>query len=196
MLRGNEYFYGDWLELVRAVATLPPVVDLGTPAPFHKEMAVLQGPAPEPYWCFDYVHSSRIDGVADAHHLPFRDDSIGTVLCSHLLEHVAEPGRVISEVRRVLKPGGSVYLTFLDLWPYHASEGVYSDYHRFKRDAIDLLLHNWTYIKVVQGGGLAQVAVNFVPQRWQGVAQRIANSIDRRWLTTAAPAFYVTARKP
>jgi len=38
---------------------------------------------------------------ADAHYLPFRDKSFSEVRCWHMLEHVTDPMRVVSEIRRV-----------------------------------------------------------------------------------------------
>jgi SAM-dependent methyltransferase len=43
---------------------------------------------------------------ADAHALPFADEHFDTVYCRYLLEHVADPVEVLSEMRRVLRPGG------------------------------------------------------------------------------------------
>lgn len=44
----------------------------------------------------------------DAHELPFADGSFDLVYCRYLLEHVADPARVLSQMRRVVRPGGRV----------------------------------------------------------------------------------------
>lgn len=44
--------------------------------------------------------------VADAHKLPFRDNSVEMVLTSETIEHVIDPGKMLREIRRVLKPNG------------------------------------------------------------------------------------------
>ncbi|WP_397544335.1 bifunctional 2-polyprenyl-6-hydroxyphenol methylase/3-demethylubiquinol 3-O-methyltransferase UbiG [Roseovarius salis] len=43
-------------------------------------------------------------GIGEA--LPYADDSFDAVVCVDVLEHVAELGRVLDEVGRVLRPGG------------------------------------------------------------------------------------------
>jgi SAM-dependent methyltransferase/uncharacterized protein YbaR (Trm112 family) len=43
--------------------------------------------------------------VGDAERLPFADDAFDFVICSHLLEHVADPGAVLGELQRVARRG-------------------------------------------------------------------------------------------
>ena len=45
----------------------------------------------------------------DAQALPFADDSFDAVLANHMLYHVPDRDRAISEVRRVLRPSGTFY---------------------------------------------------------------------------------------
>jgi ubiquinone/menaquinone biosynthesis C-methylase UbiE len=47
---------------------------------------------------------------ADAHALPFEDSRFDVVYCRYLLEHVANPVGVLQEMRRVLRPGGTVFV--------------------------------------------------------------------------------------
>jgi len=46
--------------------------------------------------------------VADAQRLPFRNQTFDKILCYHLIEHVDSPSLVLKEMRKVLKPQGSV----------------------------------------------------------------------------------------
>ena len=56
------------------------------------------------------AEEKRIDNVAfsmeDAYALPFGDGIFDTVICCNALHNMKHPGDALSEIRRVLKPGG------------------------------------------------------------------------------------------
>ena len=47
--------------------------------------------------------------VADIHWLPLAESAFDTIIADNVLEHAADPLRVLAELRRVLKPGGRLY---------------------------------------------------------------------------------------
>jgi SAM-dependent methyltransferase len=57
--------------------------------------------------------------LVDAHALPYADTTFDLVMGIALVEHVAQPLRVFSEVRRVLRPGGAFIATAAFLEPHH-----------------------------------------------------------------------------
>jgi SAM-dependent methyltransferase len=83
------------------------------------------------YVGIDYTREgTRADVVADAAAIPFPDDAFDLVVCSELLEHVYPIERVLSELKRVCKPGGYVYISTPFLFPIH---GRTYDFYRYTR---------------------------------------------------------------
>lgn len=71
--------------------------------------------------------------VADALTLPFRSGSFDRVIASEILEHIPRDERAMSEIFRVLRPGGTLAVSVPRAWPeavcwllsrdYHSNEG-------------------------------------------------------------------------
>lgn len=61
------------------------------------------------------------DIAGSASELPLADESVDTILCTEVLEHVPDPEKVIGEFARVLKPGGVVITTAPFFFPIHDS---------------------------------------------------------------------------
>ena len=55
-----------------------------------------------------------IDRRVDAMDLPFEEESVDAVICSHLLHHLDFPAAFLAKVRRVLKPDGVVLIQELE----------------------------------------------------------------------------------
>ncbi|WAC19652.1 class I SAM-dependent methyltransferase [Luteolibacter sp. SL250] len=67
----------------------------------------------------DFCEGPGVDFVADVSDLPFEAASYDIVLSTQVLEHVMDPQKVVSEMARVLKPGGKLFLTTPQSSPLH-----------------------------------------------------------------------------
>lgn len=63
--------------------------------------------------------AGRPEVFARGERLPFRDRSVDTVLGLSMLDHFPEPGPLLDEAHRVLKPGGVLILEFPQMVPLH-----------------------------------------------------------------------------
>lgn len=76
----------------------------------------------------NYSSKYAPDVQTDASSLSFKDYSFDCIICAELFEHVRHPQGILTEVKRVLRPGGLVLLTIPFMFPIHPDP---SDYGRF-----------------------------------------------------------------
>lgn len=93
------------------------------------------------------------DGV-----LPSEDRSFDYVVSFQVLEHVPNPDIYLSEAFRVLKPGGSLFLTTHGVWPFHPTPG---DFHRWTRSGLKLAMETAGFTVVNTGHVLNEHAALF-----------------------------------
>jgi SAM-dependent methyltransferase len=68
--------------------------------------------------------------VADATHLPFKAGSFSQVVCSEVLEHLPEDRPALHEIASVMKPGGTLILTFPHRSGYFAVDDRFVNHFR------------------------------------------------------------------
>lgn len=83
--------------------------------------------------------NSRADLTWDGDKIPLENASVDAAICTEVLEHCPDPGRVLREIHRVLKPEGFLFITVPFLWPLHE---VPYDWHRLTPFALDQLLRD------------------------------------------------------
>lgn len=81
------------------------------------------------------------------------DGSFDTVLCTQVLEHVPHPRRALSELARVLRPGGHLILSVPHLSMIHEAP---HDFFRFTRFSLEHLAREvgLTVLELAEAGGL------------------------------------------
>ena len=70
-----------------------------------------------PEYALDYYpvdinpNTPGIVQTVDMLNIPYEDDSFDVIIANHVIEHISDERKALSEVRRVLKPGGFAILT-------------------------------------------------------------------------------------
>ena len=79
----------------------------------------------------------EITYVCDLASIPVEDDRYDLVLCSQVLEHIPEPRAVLTELFRILKPGGELWLSTPLFFAEHE---IPYDYYRYTQYGLRHLL--------------------------------------------------------
>jgi len=151
------------------------------------------------YLVMDPVPTYHPDLVGDVMAMPCEDASFDAVLCLAVLEHVPRPWDAVREMRRVLKPGGTLFCYVPFLSPYHAMPGYYGDYFRYTEDGIRSLCGDFTDVEVVPVRGPAETIGHLIPSSaLRSACVRLGRFIDahRKASGKQAAGYFFTAKKP
>jgi SAM-dependent methyltransferase len=91
-------------------------------------------------------------GVADVvsdEFLPFEDASFDLVTCIEAFHYVEDPVRALAEIRRVLRPGGTVLISIPFVWEYNRTILE----HRYTGPELTALLDGWDDVELAENGG-------------------------------------------
>ncbi|GIT84845.1 class I SAM-dependent methyltransferase [Acinetobacter towneri] len=93
------------------------------------------------------IYKSKPNIIADAVNLPLADDSFDNIACLEVIEHVPDPEKVFSEIYRVLKSGGTAWISIPFLYPIHDAP---FDFQRYSRYGLQNIAKNtgFQYIEV------------------------------------------------
>lgn len=166
----------------------------------------------------DIFEADNIDIVGRAESIPLENNSLRVVVTQEVLEHVEHPFVAVSEIYRVLVPGGALYCQLPFIIGYHPGP---TDFWRFTKEGIASMLTSAGFaieeqgISVGSGSGLYRILVEFAsvlfsiplpflyrplkaffaillfPIKWLDFLFAFSRERDR-----IAGGYYVIARKP
>jgi len=102
----------------------------------------------------DLSFGEKLDIQGDLLDLPIKDESVDTIVCTGVLEHVSDPHKAVDEIYRALKFGGKVFLETPFMQTLHA---VPKDFCRWTPEGLKKLMNSFDFheVKVVAGPGSA-----------------------------------------
>nr|WP_290667264.1 class I SAM-dependent methyltransferase [Ardenticatena sp.] len=163
-----------WKAALADLAKQPGIfLDLGGGKPFQGYIRPEMLGQQTRYFSLDIRESVSPHIVGDVMQLPFRDESVDSILCNAVLEHVPNPQRAVDEMYRVLKPGGRAYVGVPFIYPYHDDV----DYFRFSDSALQRMFERFQDVNVTPVGDYIFVAALFLTGFTFPLAMRLG------WLT-------------
>ncbi|MFC1495564.1 methyltransferase domain-containing protein [Thermodesulfobacteriota bacterium] len=102
------------------------------------------------YTCLDIGTFPDVDIVANIQNMPqVPSNSYDSILCTQVLEHTKNPFRAVSELHRILRPGGKLFLTVPFLNKIHMEP---HDYWRFTEFSVAHLLSSFQRVDISKYG--------------------------------------------
>jgi len=145
----------------------------------------------------DIDENAPVDFLSDLHYIPLRDECVDSIITIAVLEHTQYPWVVISELARILKPGGTMVFCVPFIQPEHA---IPHDYYRYTIYGVKALL-SYAGLTVKTQTRLSRYhrAIGWIlNEKWkrntglQSYAQSfIVNQISRHQKDTELPPFSV-----
>lgn len=93
----------------------------------------------------DIYPYESVSTVASLTSLPFKDGDVDGFICDNVLEHVENPERAVSEMKRIMKTGAMGYISTPFQYPFHSSP---SDYTRWTEQGLRLLLKDFEIVEI------------------------------------------------
>jgi SAM-dependent methyltransferase len=115
-------------------------------------------------------------GVADVvsdEFLPFDDASFDLVTCIEAFHYVEDPVHGVSEIRRVLRPGGTALIAVPFVWEYDRTILE----HRYTGPELAALFDGWEDVIVVENGGRVVAWATLTATLLERVRMRIPDAL-------------------
>ena len=130
----RRWFHGLCLQNAR-------VLDVGGRIQPYRELI----PFAHTYWSIDIRQTALVNVLANAEHLPFADNSVDIVICTQMIEYVIDPSVLAREIHRVLRVGGSLFLSAPSIFPRDSVQ----DRWRFFPVTLRQLFSNFSELEII-----------------------------------------------
>jgi SAM-dependent methyltransferase len=108
----------------------------------------LLGTRTRSYIAIDVLMTPLVNVAAMAEALPFRDEQFGFVICTQVFEYLPEPALAVSEIKRVLRKGGILFLSAPSVFLRESDKECW----RFLPEGLRHLLRDFESVEVLPEG--------------------------------------------
>jgi SAM-dependent methyltransferase len=116
---------------------------------------------------FDVEKNERVDFIGFNWDLPFHDNEFDALISTQVLEHTAKITETVSEIRRVVKNNGLIFISVPFAFPIH---GTPYDYYRFTKYGLTEIFKDFELIEITPLNGyintqlrLVNIFLNHIP---------------------------------
>ena len=117
------------------------------------------------YIRMDVVDRKDVDIVGRADNIPLKDESIDSIICTQVFEHLDTPFESAAELFRVVKKGGHVLVTVPQMNELHEEPHDYFRYTNFGMHTV-FEKAGFTVVKEDQRGGVYAVIAQILIRYW------------------------------
>jgi SAM-dependent methyltransferase len=145
VLRSRRRIFSRWFQALHLQDVK--VLDIGGRIQPYRELI----PFSHKYWSLDVRQTALVNVLGNAESLPFAEDSLDVVICTQMIEYVTDPAALAKEIHRVLRPGGSLFLSAPSIFPRDSEQ----DRWRFFPVALRQLFSQFSEVEVLPECGSA-----------------------------------------
>jgi len=108
------------------------------------------------YVGLDVAKHACVDVVGKNWDMPFEDNKFDALISTQVLEHTEKIDKTISEMRRVVRPGGLLFITIPFIFPEHE---IPEDFYRFTRYGLRKKFKDFDIVEITPLNGYISTLV-------------------------------------
>jgi len=141
VLRARRHIFSEWMRTLDDGRELT-VLDVGGR---YQPYRPLLGTRVSRYFAVDLIRTELVSVMASGEALPFSAGSFDLVIATQVLEYCRHPTLAVSEIHRVLRPGGRLLASVASFAPRFVDEECW----RFTRTGLTSLLEPFHDVRIV-----------------------------------------------
>jgi SAM-dependent methyltransferase len=121
------------------------------------------------WWYINLDPNASPNIFADVNQTPVSSGSVDCIICTEVLEHIPDPHACVNEIFRLLRNGGTVFVSVPFIYPIHADP---FDFQRFTEDGLRNLFGDFSQVEIFQMGSypgtlgmLIEIGIEGIPRK-------------------------------